>query len=56
MAQQTLTDQLQRYEISGQLRALRLENEPGPVELGRHTHSYRRTGRAACSELIVTVA
>ena len=37
MAQQTLTDELQRYEISTKLRALRLKKKLGLVELGRHT-------------------
>ena len=37
MAQQTLTDQLRRYEIGSKLRALRLRKKLGLVELGRHT-------------------
>ena len=37
MAQQTLTDELRRYEIGSKLRALRLRKKLGLVELGRHT-------------------
>ncbi len=37
MAQLTLTDELQRYEIAGKLRSLRLKKKLGLVELGRHT-------------------
>ena len=37
MAQQTLTDQLRRYEIGSKRRALRLRKKLGLVELGRHT-------------------
>jgi len=37
VAQQTLTDQLRRYEIGSKLRALRLRKKLGLVELGRHT-------------------
>lgn len=34
---QTLNDELQRYEIGGKLKALRLRKKLGLVELGRHT-------------------
>jgi len=37
VAQQTLTDELRRYEIGSKLRALRLRKKLGLVELGRHT-------------------
>jgi len=37
VAQQTLTDELRRYEIGDKLRALRLRKKLGLVELGRHT-------------------
>ncbi len=37
MDQPTLIDELQRYEISQKLRALRLKKKLGLVELGRHT-------------------
>lgn len=57
MAQPTLNDELQRYEVGPKLRALRLKKKLGLVELGRHTGlSPALLSKLECGKMFPTLA